>query len=152
MHYKNIVLLKKEELNTDEPNEIKDRAVEEFEQHMQPDFIDYDWYVIGGRWSGYLLPEDERPDFKTLDQHKKEGYNPDVQEVTEYIYNEHLREYEGLNNTRLGSKWYARRATNHEMQHTEPYFNVHVLHPSYEEISKENVVGNYYAVIFDYHS
>ena len=131
MHYRCVVLVPKSRINGAQTEKnIKATACEIFEEVMNCGW-DYDWYVVGGRWSGTIKGKD-------------------VALLDEELYNEELKEYEGLENRKLGRVWYSPDIPVEKRQYCEPLFETHLVKPNYDKISKR-MIGRYYLVIIDYH-
>jgi hypothetical protein len=70
MHKAVILLVKKDDMATD-PESIEQKVNEFMEQYGEGDV--WDWYVIGGRWSGTLL-EHTKPFYKKAEDFLREKY------------------------------------------------------------------------------
>jgi len=88
-----------------------------------------DWFVVGGRSSGFLADTIDMPRVHGRDVYKREGYDDDAMVVTEDLYEKLLKEYEGKNEDDNGLFWDL----------------------DYDEVSRE-FIGKKWLVVLDYHS
>jgi hypothetical protein len=82
-----------------------------------------DWFVIGGRWSGYLSHHEG----EERNQYDEDGAEDDAMVVTEQIYDEFLKEYE-------------------DNCQGEYYVSIE------DEKLARHIIGKYWVVVTDYHS
>jgi len=132
MHVRCLVLIPKEKMSElKELPWLAELAKEAFEENTIYG-VDWDYWDFGGRWSGLFDGKD-------------------YTELTEKIYNEYLKEYEGLAGViedvmRIDSA----RMVEGVIVRKRRLGNPIVIVDSGEEISKK-MVGRYWVVVIDYH-